>query len=60
MAIVGDYLFARFDSDADSALLFYDLKNQQWLDKKLAKQYDGTADDSGAFGFGHIPVYNMS
>lgn len=58
MAVVGDYLFARFDEGAENTLLFYDLKNQQWLDKKVGKLKDGSADDFGTFGFGQVPVYN--
>lgn len=57
MAVVGDYLYARFDEGGEGAILFYDLINQQWVpDKKLGKLHDGSADDFGSFGFIQIPV----
>lgn len=57
LAVVNNYLFARFDHGNEEALLFYDLKNQVWLNKKLAKLHDSSDDDFGAFGFNsQIPV----
>ncbi|MEK4522496.1 hypothetical protein MKX96_12810 [Psychrobacillus sp. FSL W7-1493] len=57
MAVVGNYLFARFDDGGESAILFYDLINQEWVsDKKLGKLHDGSADDFGSFGFIQLPV----
>ncbi|WP_243298494.1 carbohydrate binding domain-containing protein [Bacillus litorisediminis] len=56
MNVIGNYLFVRFDSDVENALLFYDLTKQQWADKKIAKIGDGSADDYGVWGFTQIPV----
>lgn len=59
MAVVGNkYLFAKFDNGVEYALLFYDLEKQQWLNNKLAKPHDGSADDYGVFGYTQIPEYN--
>ncbi|MEH7247374.1 hypothetical protein V7114_11400 [Neobacillus niacini] len=56
MAVVGKYLFVRFDDGGESALLFYDLTTQSWVDKKLGKNGDGSVDDFGAFGFIQLPI----
>ncbi|MET3695964.1 hypothetical protein SAMN05877753_102504 [Bacillus oleivorans] len=56
MDVVGNYLFVRFDSDVENALLFYDLTQQEWVDKKIAKIGDGSVDDYGVWGFTQIPV----
>ena len=56
MAVIGDYLFAKFDSGAEDALLFYDLKEQKWLDKKLAKPHNDSENDYGVFSFQQLPV----
>ncbi|MGM9973624.1 MAG: hypothetical protein ACI33K_06260, partial [Clostridiaceae bacterium] len=57
MAVVEDYLFVRIDDGNLNAIIFYDLETQTWLDKKLAKIGDGSADDFGTFGFSNqIPV----
>jgi hypothetical protein len=56
MAVIGEYLFVKFDEGEESALLFYDLKKQTWVDKKLGKIGDGSADDFGTFGFIQLPI----
>ncbi|MEH7011050.1 hypothetical protein V7087_09525 [Neobacillus niacini] len=56
MAVVGDYLFVKFDEGGENALLFYDLTMQTWVDKKLGKIGDGSADDFGTFGFIQLPI----
>ncbi|MFJ7936681.1 FIMAH domain-containing protein [Sporosarcina sp. NPDC096371] len=57
MAVVGDYLYVKFDHDQENALLFYDLTEQKWVDKKIGKKGDGSADDFGIFGFQQqVPV----
>lgn len=52
--VAGDYLFARFDNDGENALLFYNLKEQKWSDKKLAKNHDGGSDDYGVFSWDQL------
>ncbi|WP_052427605.1 WD40 repeat domain-containing protein [Neobacillus niacini] len=56
MAVVGDYLFVKFDEGGENALLFYDLMTQTWVDKQLGKIGDGSADDFGTFGFIQLPI----
>ncbi|WP_052352760.1 carbohydrate binding domain-containing protein [Neobacillus dielmonensis] len=57
MAVAGNYLFVRFDDGQTNTLLFYNLTEQKWMDKKLTKLNDGSADDFGAFGYTQLPVH---
>ena len=57
MAVAGNYLFVRFDDGQTNTLLFYNLAEQRWMDKKLTKLNDGSADDFGAFGFTQLPIH---
>lgn len=56
MAVVDDYLLVKF-SDTHMALLFYDLKNKVWLDKKVDKQ-SGGFNKAGVFSFNQLQSLN--
>ncbi|WZU01092.1 hypothetical protein MGH68_16715 [Erysipelothrix sp. D19-032] len=58
MGIANDYLLARFDDGGEGALLFYNLKENKWEDKKLSKKHDGGVDDYGAFGRDQLAVHD--
>lgn len=56
MAVAGDYLLARVDADDQDILVFYDLKNEKWMDKTLRKP-DGK-DTKGVWGFTQLAEHN--
>lgn len=51
MAVVGEYLLVRVDTDNEDALLFYHLPTQQW--KKVLKKPAGSG-TFGVFGFNQL------
>lgn len=57
MEVAGKYLVVRFSEV--SAILFYDLKTQEWVeDKVIDKIGDGSEDDYGAFGYSQLAVHD--
>ena len=53
MAVVGEYLLVRVDTDNEDALLFYHLPTQQW--QKVLKKPAGNG-SFGVFGFNQLVV----
>ncbi|WP_409341998.1 cohesin domain-containing protein [Paenibacillus sp. MBLB4367] len=57
MAVVDGYLMVRFAYDTLNELLFYDLKNQVWLNKKVGSTISGET-GIGVFGFNQLTSMN--
>ncbi|MEF2243594.1 MULTISPECIES: cohesin domain-containing protein [unclassified Paenibacillus] len=54
MAVVNDYLLVKFQGGDILTLLFYDLKNKQWLEHKLGKSTENGGTGSGVFSFAQL------
>ncbi|TCZ75071.1 hypothetical protein E0485_18965 [Paenibacillus albiflavus] len=54
MAVVGDYLFVKFQGGDHYTLLFYDLKNQVWLDHVVGKDTANGGTGVGVFSFAQL------